>query len=69
MLLSIAHGTKLRPSNLNRDDTNNPKDCTLGGTRKQESQANATSALSTSSCFRGKTGVEPATRTRLLQKV
>jgi len=55
------------PSNLNRDDTNNPKDCTFGGVRRARISSQAFKrAIRREPIFAESTGVPPAVRTRLL---
>lgn len=55
------------PSNLNRDDTNNPKDCTFGGVRRARISSQAFKrAIRREPIFAASTGVPPAVRTRLL---
>jgi CRISPR system Cascade subunit CasC len=58
------------PSNLNRDDTNNPKDCEFGGVRRARISSQCIKrAIRTSLVFSKVTGVEPATRTRLITRL
>lgn len=53
------------PSNLNRDDTNNPKDCEFGGVRRARISSQCIKrAVRTSPAFDRTTEVEPAQRTR-----
>lgn len=55
------------PSNLNRDDTNNPKDCEFGGVRRARiSSQCAKRAIRTSPVFAETTGTDVGTRTRWL---
>ncbi len=55
------------PSNLNRDDTNNPKDCTFGGVRRARISSQAFKrAIRREPIFADSTGVASAVRTRLL---
>lgn len=55
------------PSNLNRDDTNNPKDCNFGGVRRARISSQAFKrAIRREPIFAESTGVPPAVRTRLL---
>jgi CRISPR system Cascade subunit CasC len=53
------------PSNLNRDDTNNPKDCEFGGVRRARISSQCIKrAMRHEPIFTETTGVEPSTRTR-----
>jgi len=55
------------PANLNRDDTNAPKDCEFGGVRRARISSQCLKrAVRYHPDFQAATGVEPATRTRLL---
>lgn len=57
------------PSNLNRDESNNPKDCTFGGTRRARISSQCIKrATRLHPVFAQETGVETATRTKLLAK-
>jgi CRISPR system Cascade subunit CasC len=59
------------PSNLNRDDTNNPKDCEFGGTRRARISSQCIKrAMRISPAFAETTEVEIGTRTkRLVQQL
>jgi len=58
------------PSNLNRDDTNNPKDCEFGGVRRARISSQCIKrAIRTSPVFAQTTGVDVGTRTRWLTRL
>ena len=55
------------PANLNRDDTNNPKDCEFGGVRRARISSQCIKrAIRTSPVFAETTGVSVGTRTKWL---
>jgi CRISPR system Cascade subunit CasC len=55
------------PANLNRDDTNNPKDCEFGGVRRARISSQCIKrAVRTSPVFAETTGVDVGTRTKWL---
>ena len=55
------------PANLNRDDTNNPKDCEFGGVRRARISSQCIKrAIRTAPVFAGTTGVDVGTRTKWL---
>lgn len=55
------------PSNLNRDDSNNPKDCVFGGVRRARISSQCLKrAIRTHPIFAETTGVSPDARTRYL---
>jgi len=55
------------PANLNRDDTNNPKDCEFGGVRRARISSQCIKrAIRTSPVFAETTGVDVGTRTKWL---
>lgn len=55
------------PANLNRDDTNTPKDCEFGGVRRARISSQCIKrTIRLHPDFAAATGVEPAHRTRLL---
>ena len=57
------------PSNLNRDDTNNPKDCTFGGVRRARISSQCIKrAIRLHPIFEKTTEVPPAERTRFLAR-
>jgi CRISPR system Cascade subunit CasC len=57
------------PANLNRDDTNNPKDCEFGGVRRARVSSQCIKrAIRTSPVFEKTTGAEAGTRTRWLMR-
>ena len=67
MYLEIHMIQNLAPSNLNRDDTNNPKDCEFGGVRRARISSQCIKrAIRTSPAFAETTGVDVATRTKYL---
>lgn len=69
MFIELHMVQSFAPSNLNRDDTNNPKDCTFGGTRRARISSQCIKrAIRLHPAFAEETGLEPATRTRLLAK-
>jgi len=58
------------PSNLNRDDTNNPKDCEFGGVRRARISSQCIKrAIRTCRVFAEVTGVDLGTRTRLVTRL
>jgi CRISPR system Cascade subunit CasC len=58
------------PSNLNRDDTNNPKDCEFGGVRRARISSQCIKrAIRTAPEFAETTGVDVGTRTRWLNRL
>ena len=58
------------PSNLNRDDTNNPKDCEFGGHRRARISSQCLKrAIRRSPVFAQTTGAEIGTRTRWLTRL
>jgi CRISPR system Cascade subunit CasC len=58
------------PSNLNRDDTNNPKDCEFGGVRRARISSQCIKrAIRTSPVFAKTTGVDVGTRTRWVTRL
>ena len=55
------------PSNLNRDESNNPKDCVFGGARRARISSQCLKrAIRLNPAFEAMTGVSPAERTRYL---
>ena len=55
------------PSNLNRDDSNSPKDCIFGGVRRARISSECIKrSLRLHAAFAEESGVEPASRTRVL---
>ena len=55
------------PSNLNRDESNSPKDCTFGGVRRARISSQCVKrAIRTHPSFTAATQVEPSLRTRYL---
>jgi CRISPR system Cascade subunit CasC len=55
------------PANLNRDDTNNPKDCEFGGVRRARISSQCIKrAIRTCAVFAETTGVDVGTRTKWL---
>ncbi len=58
------------PANLNRDDTNNPKDCEFGGVRRARISSQCIKrAIRFHPAFQEKTKVEPAIRTRWITRM
>jgi len=58
------------PANLNRDDTNNPKDCEFGGVRRARISSQCIKrAIRTCPVFAEVTGVEVGTRTRWVTRL
>ncbi len=58
------------PSNLNRDDTNNPKDALFGGVRRARiSSQSFKRAIRLTPVFAQTTGVSPAERTRYIKRL
>ncbi len=58
------------PSNLNRDDTNTPKDCEFGGVRRARISSQCIKrAIRTSKAFEQATAVDGSTRTRWLARL
>lgn len=58
------------PSNLNRDDTNSPKDCEFGGVRRARISSQCIKrAIRTSKVFEQATAVDRSTRTRWLARL
>ena len=58
------------PSNLNRDDTNNPKDCEFGGHRRARISSQCLKrSIRRSPVFAQTTGVEIGTRTRWITRL
>jgi len=57
------------PSNLNRDDTNNPKDCIFGGTRRARISSQCLKrAIRSAPVFSATTAVPNAARTRFISR-
>lgn len=55
------------PSNLNRDESNSPKDCVFGGVRRARISSQCIKrSIRSHPSFAEETGVDPARRTRLL---
>jgi CRISPR system Cascade subunit CasC len=55
------------PSNLNRDESNNPKDCVFGGVRRARISSQCIKrSIRSHPAFKEETGVELASRTRFL---
>lgn len=58
------------PSNLNRDDTNQPKDCVFGGVRRARISSQCQKrAIRQSTVFSETTGVDTGTRTRWIARL
>lgn len=69
MFIEVHLLQSFAPSNLNRDDTNAPKDCEFGGVRRARISSQCIKrSIRMHPAFEKATGVEPATRTRLLNR-
>jgi CRISPR system Cascade subunit CasC len=69
MFIELHMIQSFAPSNLNRDDTNSPKDCEFGGVRRARISSQCIKrAMRLSPAFEAATGVEPGTRTRWLTR-
>lgn len=67
MLVELHILQNFAPSNLNRDDTNSPKDCTFGGHRRARISSQCLKrAIRTHSAFSDAVGESRGIRTRLL---
>ncbi|NPV75790.1 MAG: type I-E CRISPR-associated protein Cas7/Cse4/CasC [Anaerolineae bacterium] len=67
MLIEIHLIQNFAPSNLNRDDTNNPKDCEFGGVRRARISSQCIKrAIRQNPVFSKTTGVPVSQRTRLV---
>jgi len=67
MFIEVHAIQNFAPANLNRDDTNNPKDCQFGGVRRARISSQCIKrAIRTSPIFAETTGVDVGTRTRWL---
>jgi len=67
MFIELHMIQNFAPSNLNRDDTNNPKDCEFGGVRRARISSQCLKrAIRTSPAFAETTRVEVGTRTKWL---
>ncbi len=67
MLLEIHILQNFAPSNLNRDDTGSPKDCTFGGFRRARISSQCLKrAIRTDPTFAAEVGNKRGTRTKLL---
>lgn len=65
MFIELHMIQNFAPSNLNRDDTNNPKDCEFGGVRRARISSQCLKrAMRTAPEFARATGVPPGVRTR-----
>ncbi len=70
MYLELHMLQNFAPSNLNRDDTNNPKDCEFGGHRRARISSQCLKrAIRREPLFAKTTGVEIATRTKWLTRL
>ena len=70
MFVELHMVQNMAPSNLNRDDTNNPKDCEFGGVRRARISSQCIKrAIRHSPAFAQATGVDTATRTRWLMRL
>ncbi len=69
MFIELHMIQSFAPSNLNRDDTGNPKDTEFGGVRRARiSSQSLKRAIRLNPAFKESTGVKPAVRTRLLAR-
>lgn len=67
MIIELHAIQSFGPTNLNRDDTGNPKDSLFGGVRRARiSSQSAKRAIRVSPIFKKAIGVEPGVRTKLL---
>ena len=67
MFIELHAMQNFSPANLNRDDTNNPKDCEFGGVRRARISSQCLKrAMRTSPIFAETTKVEIGTRTKYL---
>lgn len=67
MIIELHLIQNFAPSNLNRDDTNNPKDCVFGGVRRARISSQCLKrAIRHAPSFAQTTGVETGIRTRLI---
>jgi CRISPR system Cascade subunit CasC len=67
MFIEVHAIQNFAPSNLNRDDTNNPKDCEFGGVRRARISSQCIKrAIRMAPIFAETTGIEPAKRTKYL---
>lgn len=67
MFIELHMLQNFAPSNLNRDESNNPKDCYFGGTRRARISSQCIKrSVRLHPAFAEETGVEPGSRTRLL---
>ena len=69
MLIELHMLQNFAPSNLNRDDTNNPKDCDFGGVRRARISSQCLKrAIRFAPAFRETTQVENGMRTRWITR-
>lgn len=70
MLVELHILQNFAPSNLNRDDTNNPKDCEFGGVRRARISSQCLKhAIRWAPVFRQTTQVENGIRTRWITRI
>ncbi len=70
MFIEIHMLQNFAPSNLNRDDTGNPKDTEFGGVRRARISSQCIKrAIRSESVFKDKTNVEPADRTKWITRL
>ncbi len=70
MFVEVHMIQNFAPSNLNRDDTNNPKDCEFGGVRRARISSQCIKrAIRNEPVFAQVTGVDRGTRTRWLARL
>ena len=66
MFIELHMIQNFSPSNLNRDDLNNPKECQFGGVRRARISSQCIKqAVRNAPIFTETTGVEPGTRNSL----
>ena len=70
MFIEIHMLQNFAPSNLNRDDTGNPKDTEFGGVRRARISSQCIKrAIRSENVFKDKTSVEPADRTKWITRL
>lgn len=70
MFIELHMIQNFAPSNLNRDDTNNPKDCEFGGARRARISSQCIKrAMRTTPVFAKTTGSDTSTRTRWISRM
>src|SRR5574340_314527 len=70
MFIEVHMIQSFAPSNLNRDDTNTPKDCVFGGVRRARISSQCIKrAVRLHPVFTKTTSVEPGVRTRWMNRI